>query len=98
MLALMIGAKRLSTIYEIERRPPKVDAVETEVTSRTVAPGATAPDHSTSNSASTSGGLKYRTPGSTPLMSKIGSFAGNWNIWRKVRTSDSSISESDPTI
>src|SRR5215470_4591912 len=86
-LSLMTGATLLSTINSAEASTPSTPSVcsDSDTTSFIVAPGATAPDHSTSRSASPSS--PETNPGSAPFKIITGSFAGNPNIVRKSRTS-----------
>ncbi len=64
----------------------ELETVDSETTNLIVAFFATAPDHSTSKSASVSSFLDVM-PGSGPLRMTCGSFAGNPNIFLKSRTS-----------
>src|SRR4030067_741664 len=72
-LVLMIGATLLLTMYCADRSTPSVGGVGFEVTYLMVAPLATAPDHSTSRSASLSS-KPPRSPGSVPFTITWGGF------------------------
>src|SRR5258708_36460471 len=65
-LVLMTGATLLFTMYWAERLTPSVVRVDFEITKSMVAFFATAPDHSTSRSASSSS-LPFKSPGAFPL-------------------------------
>ncbi len=75
-------------MYSAERSIPCDAGVDAETTKSTVAPGATAPDHSTSRSASPSSPIEV-IPGSSPFKMTFDEvkFAGNPNICRKACTS-----------
>src|SRR3954470_1492685 len=65
-LVLITGATLLFTMYCAERLTPSVVRVDLEITNLIVAFFATAPDHSTSRSASSSS-LPFKSPGAFPL-------------------------------
>src|SRR4029077_6037988 len=85
-LVLMTGARLWLTIYCAERSTPSLELVDFETTNLIVAFLATAPDHSTSRSASVSS-PELKIPGSAPLTMICGSLAGRPNILRNWRTS-----------
>src|ERR1700694_634679 len=76
----------LFTIYCAERATPSVDPVEADATYLMAAFFATAPDHSTSNSASISSSRVVK-PGSVPLTITVGSFGGRPKLLRNACTS-----------
>jgi hypothetical protein len=75
-LTVMIGARSWSTTYWAERSTPSVEPVVLDTTSLMSAPGATAPDHSTSRFASPSS-PDPALPGSGPLTTTVGGCAGS---------------------
>ena len=85
-LVLITGARLWLTIYCAERSTPSLEFVDFETTNLMVAFLATAPDHSTSRSASVSS-FEFQIPGSAPLTMTCGSFAGNPKKVRNWRTS-----------
>ena len=72
----MTEARLLFTMYVLERSTPSVELVLLETTNLTVAPLATAPDHSTSKSASVSSPA-LMMPGSVPFNTIVGLFTGS---------------------
>src|SRR5262249_17072878 len=86
--AVNTGAILLSTAYSAERSKPEVLFVEAETINRIDAPGATAPAHSVSMTASFSKACgSLLTPGLRPLTTICGSFEGSPNTCLKFRTS-----------
>src|SRR5947209_6422584 len=85
-LVLITLARLLFTMYCAERSTPSVEVVEAETTNSMVAFFATAPDHSTSRSASVSS-FPPRSPGSVPFTRTTGSFTGRPKKLRKNCTS-----------
>jgi hypothetical protein len=65
-LMLMTGARLWLTMYCADRSTPSLAFVDFDTTNLIVAFRATAPDHSTSRSASVSS-PELKTPGSVPL-------------------------------
>src|ERR1041385_9518134 len=85
-LELSTGARLLVTTYISDRIEPSVVLVLFDTTKSIVALLATAPDHSTSRSASpSSSGLTM--PGSVPFRMMFGGLGGRPFIERKVATS-----------
>ncbi len=85
-LTLITGARLLFTMYWVERSTPSEALVLAETTNLMAAPLATAPDHSTSRSASISS-PELTIPGSRPLSITCGLLEGRPNVERKVVTS-----------
>src|SRR3984957_18510039 len=86
-LVLITGAKFLLTMYCAERSTPSLAVVDAETTKVTAALGATAPDHDTSSTASSSSSDE-KIPGFGPLTSTVGLFDGRSNMLRNDCTSD----------
>ena len=82
----MTGATLLFTMYISDSTTPSVALVLLETTNLIFAPFATAPDHSTSRSASPSSS-SLTMPGSVPLTMTSGLASGNPYMDRKVATS-----------
>ena len=89
-LSLITGARLLFTMYTAERSTPSVVSVDSETTRLIFAFLATAPDHSTSISASASS-YALGIPGSVPSRVTCGSLGGRPKRLRKSRTSWSLI-------
>src|ERR1700683_4818457 len=89
-LVLMTGARFRLTIYCAERSTPSLAVVEAVTTRVTAALGATAPDHDTSSTASSSSSDE-KIPGFGPLTSTVGLFKGRPDMLRKVCTSETLI-------
>jgi len=81
----MIGAILSSTARTAARSTPEVASVGWAITRLIVAPLATAPDHSTSRSASVS--ALDTSPGSGPSMMTLGTIGGRPKRFRKSATS-----------
>src|ERR1700689_5638265 len=86
-LVLITGARFRRTIYWAERSTPSLAVVDAETTKVTAALGATAPDHDTSRTASSSSSVE-KIPGFGPLTSTVGLFDGRSNILRKAWMSE----------
>src|SRR6267378_8461536 len=71
-LRLITSAELLSITYSDDRSIPDDVSVSSDTTKSTFAPGATAPDHSTSKSASPS---SFPIPGSGPFNTTVGGLA-----------------------
>src|ERR1039458_9132172 len=83
---LMTGARLWLTIYCAESSAPSVELVDAESTNWMEAFLATAPDHSTSNSASVCS-LEETMPGFCPFRTIVGVLAGSPKVERKFDTS-----------
>src|ERR1700674_1041828 len=83
-LSLITAARLLSTMYRAERSMPSLafDVGVSVTTSLIVALGATAPDHSTSRSASVSSPVET-IPGAGPFSTTVGSIGVQTNIERQ---------------
>src|ERR1039458_10677830 len=86
-LVLMTAARLWLTMYCAERSTPSELWVDAETTKSMVAWGATAPDHCTSRSASANSSAEI-IPGSEPLTTIVGLFAGRPKVWRNVRSEE----------